>query len=38
MDASQFTDALFIIKQGEDGIPVAEMCRKGGDQLGDLFT
>jgi hypothetical protein len=30
MKASQFTDAqkAFIIKQGEDGTTVAEICRK----------
>ena len=30
MKASQFTDAqkAFIIKQSEDGMPVAEICRK----------
>ena len=32
MKASQFTDAqkAFIIKQGEDGTPIAEICRKAG--------
>src|SRR3546814_980925 len=32
MKASKFTDAqkAFVIKQGEDGIPVAEICRKAG--------
>lgn len=32
MKASKFTDAqkAFIIKQGEDGSPVAEVCRKAG--------
>jgi putative transposase len=32
MKASQFTDAqkAFVIKQGEDGTPVAEICRKAG--------
>jgi putative transposase len=32
MKASKFTDAqkAFIIKQGEDGTPVAEICRKAG--------
>ena len=32
MKASKFTDAqkAFIIRQGEDGIPVAEICRKAG--------
>ncbi len=31
MEASQFTDGqkAFIIKQGEDGTPVAEICRPG---------
>jgi putative transposase len=30
MKASKFTDAqkAFIIKQGEEGTPVAEICRK----------
>ena len=32
MKASKFTDAqkAFILRQGEDGIPVAEICRKAG--------
>ncbi|MBG6143953.1 hypothetical protein IWQ51_002082 [Labrenzia sp. EL_142] len=32
MKASRFTDAqkAFIIKQGEDGKPVAEQCREAG--------
>lgn len=32
MKASKFTDAqkAFIIKQGEDGMTVAEICRKSG--------
>lgn len=32
MRASRFTDAqkAFILKQGEDGVPVAEVCRKAG--------
>ena len=32
MKASKFTDAqkAFIIKQGEEGTPVAEVCRKAG--------
>ena len=32
MKASKFTDAqkAFIIKQGEEGTPVAEICRKAG--------
>ena len=32
MRASQFSDAqkAFILKQGADGMPVAEICRKAG--------
>ena len=32
MKASQFSDAqkAFILKQGADGVPVAEICRKVG--------
>ncbi|CAA7622148.1 Insertion element ISR1 uncharacterized 10 kDa protein A3 [Magnetospirillum sp. LM-5] len=32
MKASKFTDSqkAFILKQGADGIPVAEICRKAG--------
>ncbi len=32
MKASKFTDAqkAFILKQGADGPPLAEICRKGG--------
>ena len=32
MKASKFTDAqkAFIIKQGEEGKPVAELCREAG--------
>lgn len=32
MKASKFTDAqkAFVIKQGEEGTPVAEICRKAG--------
>lgn len=32
MKASRFTDAqkAFIIKQGEDGKPIAELCREAG--------
>ena len=32
MKASQFTDAqkAFILKQGAEGLPVAEICRKAG--------
>lgn len=36
MKAFQFTDAqkAFIIKQGEDGTPVAEICRKVVNRAG----
>jgi len=32
MKASKFTDAqkAFVVKQGEEGTPVAEICRKAG--------
>ena len=32
MKASKFTDAqkAFVVKQGEEGAPVAEICRKAG--------
>lgn len=32
MKASKFSDAqkAFILKQGDDGVPVAEICRKAG--------
>ena len=32
MKASKFTDAqkAFILKQGADGVPVAEICRRAG--------
>ncbi|AEH82254.1 hypothetical protein SM11_pC1181 (plasmid) [Sinorhizobium meliloti SM11] len=32
MKASQFSDAqkAFILKQGDEGVPVAEICRKRG--------
>ena len=32
MKASQFSDAqkAFILKQGDEGVPVAEICRKAG--------
>jgi putative transposase len=40
MKASQFTDAqkAFIIKQGEDGMPVAEICRKAGISQATYFN
>ena len=40
MKASKFTDAqkAFIIKQGEDGMPVAEICRKAGISQATYFN
>ena len=40
MKASKFTDAqkAFIIKQGEDGTPVAEVCRKAGISQATFFN
>lgn len=40
MKASKFTDAqkVFIIRQGEDGIPVAEICRKAGISQATYFN
>ena len=40
MKASQFTDAqkAFTIKQGEDGTPVAEICRKAGISQATYFN
>jgi putative transposase len=40
MKASEFTDAqkAFIIRQGEDGIPVAEICRKAGISQATYFN
>ncbi len=40
MKASQFTDAqkAFIIKQREDGTPVAEICRKAGISQATYFS
>ena len=40
MKASQFTDAqkAFIIKQGEEGTPVAEICRKAGISQATYFN
>lgn len=39
MKRSQFSDAqkAFIIRQGEDGTPVEEVCRKAGISPGDLL-
>lgn len=40
MKASKLTDAqkAFIIKQGEEGTPVAELCRKGGISQATYFN
>lgn len=40
MKASMFTDAqkAFILKQGADGIPVAEICRKAGISQATYFN
>ena len=40
MKASKFTDAqkAFIIKQGEKGTPVAEICRKAGISQATYFN
>ena len=40
MKASKFTDAqkAFVIKQGEEGTPVAEVCRKTGVSQAIYFN
>ena len=40
MTASKFTDAqkAFIVKQGEEGTPVAEICRKAGISQATYFN
>ena len=40
MKASQFSEAqkAFILKQGRDGIPVAEICRKAGISQATYFN
>ncbi len=40
MNASKFTDAqkAFILKQGERGIPVSEICRKAGISQATYFN
>ena len=40
MKASKFSDAqkAFIVKQGEEGIPVAEICRKAGISQATYFN
>jgi len=38
MKASKFTEAqkAFVVKQGEEGTPLAEICRKAGISQVDL--
>jgi putative transposase len=40
MRASNFSDAqkAFILKQGDDGVPVAEICRKAGIRQATYFN
>jgi putative transposase len=40
MKASQFSDAqnAFILKQGNDGVPVADICRKAGISQATYFN
>lgn len=40
MKASQFSDAqkAFVIKQGDEGVPVAEICRKAGISQATYFN
>jgi putative transposase len=40
MKASKFSDAqkAFILKQGNDGVPVAEICRKAGISQATYFN
>lgn len=40
MKASKFSDAqkAFILKQGEDGVPVGEICRKAGISQATYFN
>jgi putative transposase len=40
MRASRFTDAqkAFVLKQAEDGTPVAEVCRKAGISQATFFN
>ena len=40
MKASEFSDAqkAFILKQGADGVPVAEICRKAGISQATYFN
>lgn len=40
MKASKFSDAqkAFVLRQGEDGVPVAEVCRKAGTSQATYFN
>lgn len=40
MKASEFSDAqkAFVLKQGDDGVPVAEICRKPGISQATYFN
>jgi len=40
MKASRFSDAqkAFILKQGHDGVPVADICRKAGISQATYFS
>lgn len=40
MKASKFSDAqkAFILKQGDEGVPVAEICRKAGNSQATYFN
>ena len=40
MKASQFSDAqkAFVLSQAEDGVPVAEVCRKAGISQASFFN
>ena len=40
MKTSQFSDAqkAFILKQGNDGVPVADICRKAGISQATCFN
>jgi putative transposase len=40
MKASKFSDAqkAFILKQGQDGVPVADICRKAGISQATYFS
>jgi putative transposase len=40
MKASKFTDAqkAFVLKQGADGLPVADICRKAGISQATYFN